>query len=68
MRGREGFAEDITGHGHLAARAQRLLNIGHFDRAAEPARLEIGAEISELERHVGLALRKLLCDERRGAV
>ena len=36
-------------------RIEGLLDIGHFNGTAEPSRLEIGAEIPELERHVGLA-------------
>ena len=44
-------------------RAERLLDIGHFDRAAEAARFEVGGEIPEFERRLGLALNKLRRDE-----
>ena len=68
VRGREGFAEHIAGHRHRPARAERLLDVGHLDRAAEAPPLEIGAEIPEFERRLGLALGKFLRDERRRAV
>ena len=68
VRSGEGLAEHIAGHRHRAACAERLLDIGHFDRAAEAAPLEIGGEIPVFERSLGLALDELLGDERRRAI
>ena len=65
---REGFGEDVAGHRHRAARAQRLLDVGHVDRPAEAARLETDAEGPEFERGVEFAAHELLGDQRRRAI
>jgi hypothetical protein len=68
VRSRESLAEDVAGHRDRAACAERLLDIGHLDRAAEAPPLKIGGEVPVLERGVRLALDELLSDERRRAV
>ena len=68
VRSRESLAEHVAGHRHRAACAERLLDIGHFNRAAEATPLEIGGEVPVFERGLGLALDQLLGDERRRAI
>ena len=64
--GEIGF-EHIAGERDGPFGAERPFDIDHLKHALEPARLQIGGEVPEFERGIGLALRELFGDQRRRA-
>jgi hypothetical protein len=68
VRSRESLAEYVAGHRDRAACAERFLNIGHFNCAAEATPLKIGGKVPVFERRLSFALDELLSDERRCAI